>query len=74
MKREMNVEWGTGDNELEPMHDTKITIENDEEGVLWLSFQGGESDKIYRSMIEQKDIIKLSRFFYDAADFIKRDS
>jgi hypothetical protein len=67
MKREMSIEWGTGD-------ETKITIENDDEGILWLTFQGGESDKVYRRAIEDKDIIKLSRFFYDASDFIKRDS
>ena len=75
MKREMMIEWSTEYTELEDGEtlETKLKLTSDDDNTLWLTFENGANIEYVR-MIPKEDIVKLSRFFYDAADFIKRDS
>lgn len=73
MKREISVEWTTEITETDSEWKTKITLINDDSGFLWFEFNNGDNRE-YARCIPREDIVKLSRFFYDAADFIKMDS
>lgn len=79
MKREISVEWLTEFNEarindLELRESsTKLILESDDDGVIWFVFKTGFGTEFRRSICPDY-IVKLSRFFYDAADFIKVDS
>lgn len=78
MNRKMSVSWNTTFNETRTSTEgfsnieTTISLENDDTGVLWLRLTSDDNDDFIRR-IHEEDIVKLSRFFYDASDFVKRD-
>lgn len=72
MNRRTIVEWDTENNEEESgeLLSTKISLENDDDGNIYIYFDMGRGIQ-FKRLINPVEIVKLSRFFYDASDFIK---